>query len=373
MGSYKANFLNLYGAGVSGIAWDGFVTIIPAHAMETRFTNPSPQLSNVNASYSFPMRLPFKLSPGAVGDAAAIAADSEVGVHALDYALSINLLQLSSPLNSPQLSFFWMGHQRTVAANGTLDMSYISCGGTIQIDINLPNYGSGLTAEEQAESITYNVIEDWGWSRTAADTRAPAAFALTRAQNFPVDADAVSQLQTRTGFYTRPEPSFDIADSLLSDFNNPAATTSGYYISRIYDMVSTQEGNLGGISLVVGEASRINAAGTAVAGTVPVMALWKSRWSNFPPPMDYPASTPAVGMIFKAAVPPNFITDTSIAAYDYEGAWANVISPPLLEGLENAGFPASFLVGINNLDIGGVKTCAILGAAASDCNLWWRI
>ena len=95
------------------------------------------------------------------------------------------------------------------------------------------------------------------------------------------------------------------------------------------------------------------------------MAIWRSRYSNFIE-LAYPASTPALGMIFKAAVPPQFITDTSIAAYDYEGAWANVISPPLQEGLESAGFPASFLVGINNLDIGGVKTCAILGAASTD-------
>ena len=360
-GSYKGFFQNLHGAGVSGIAWDGFVTIIPAHAMETRFTNPTAQLNTTNASYSFPMRLPFKLSPGAVGDAAAIAADSEVGVHALDYALSINLLTTTSPLNSSNLSFFWMGHQRTVAANGTLDMPYIACGGTTFVTINLPDYGP----PGQAESITYDVIEDWGWSRTTADTVAPAAFPLTIPQNFPLPLDSgVSQLQTRTAFYTRDQTG-DVADTLLSNFNNPAATTSGYYISRIYDMVSTQEGNLGGLSLVVGEASRINAAGTAVAGTVPVMALWRSRYSNFIE-LAYPASTPALGMIFKAAVPPQFITDTSIAAYDYEGAWANVISPPLLEGLESAGFPASFLVGINNLDIGGVKTCAILGAAASD-------
>lgn len=356
-GSYKGFFQNLHGAGVSGIAWDGFVTIIPAHAMETRFTNPTAQLNTTNASYSWPMRLPYKLSPGAVGDAAAIAADSEVGVHALDYALGM----VSSPLNAPDLSFFWMGHQRTVAANGTLDMPYIACGGTTFVTINLPDYGP----PGQAESITYDVIEDWGWSRTTADTVAPAASPLTIPQNFPFPGDfGVSQLQTRTSFYGR-SPTDDVADTLLSNFNNPAATTSGYYISRIYDMVSTQEGNLGGLSLVVGEASRINAAGTAVAGTVPVMALWKSRYSNFIM-YDYPASTPALGMIFKAAVPPQFITDTSIAAYDYEGAWANVISPPLLEGLESAGFPASFLVGINNLDIGGVKTCAILGAASTD-------
>ena len=360
-GSYKGYFQDLYGAGVSGIAWDGFVTIIPAHAMETRFTNPTAQLSNVNASYSWPMRLPYKLSPGAVGDAAAIAADSEVGVHALDYALGINLFTSASPLNAPNLSFFWMGHQRTVAANGTLDMPYIACGGTIQIDINLPNYGS----PGRAESIFYDVIEDWGWSRTQADTQAPAGFPLTNGQNFPRPIEgAVSQLQTRTSFYGRSD-TLNVADTLLSNFNNPAATTSGYYISRIYDMVSTEEGTAGGFSLVVCESSRINAAGTAVAGTVPVMALWRSRYSNFVE-LDYPASTPTLGMIFKAAVPPQFITDTSIAAYDYEGAWANVISPPLLEDLENAGFPASFLVGINNLDIGGVKTCAILGAASSD-------
>ena len=379
-GSYKGNFEALHGSGtiidpyVAGLAWDGFVTIIPAHAMETRFTNPTAQFTPANASYSFPMRLPFKLSPGAVGDAAAIAADSEVGVHALDYALGTNLgpalqpnpyageggqpAQLSQdPLNFPVVSFFWMGHQRTVAANGTLDMSYIGCGGTISVEINSPTYG----ATGNPESITYDVTEDWGWSRTPAATRLPTAFPLNLVQNFP-RPDAVSQLQTRTAFYGQ-SPTDDVADTLLSNFNNPAATTSGYYLSRIYDMVSTKDLDMG-YCLVVGEASRINAAGTAVAGTVPFMALWKSRWVQALPELAYPASTPALGMIFKAAVPPQFITDTSIAAYDYEGAWANVISPPLLNGIDTGTFPVSFLVGINNLDIGGVKTCAILGAAA---------
>ena len=385
-GSYRAFFQDLYGVNVPGVAWDGFVTLIPAHAMESRFTENddgsrgTPHFNFTNSSYSFPMRLPYKLPPGAVADAAAIAADSEVGVHTLDYALGLKEFASQAnptnpgqtlpidPSNASRLDFFWMGHQRTVAANGTLDMPYIACGGTYQVEIGLPTYGI-TTPDAALETIGYQIIEDWGWSRTEAATKNGPGGGLTFFNNFPPPGDphGVSQLQTRTSQYVETADD-DVASTLLSAFNNPVGTTSGYYLSRIYDMYSYKSLAGEGVCLVVGEASRINAAGTAVDGTVPHTSLWRSGWSEFLP-LDYPASTPADGMIFKSAVPPNFITDTSIAAYDYEGAWANVISPAITEDYQDpleGAFPLSFLVGINNLDIGGVKTCAILGAAADN-------
>ena len=154
---------------------------------------------------------------------------------------------------------------------------------------------------------------------------------------------------------------------MLRNLALPAVTTSGYYVSRIYDSSAYNTSiNSDGISLICGEASRINAAGTAVAGTVPFVGLFKSVFSSIVE-LNYDNSTPTPRATLKIAVPPNFIPDTSLAAYDYEGAWANVIAPSLSQqvseealNLPNAVRP-TFLVGINNLDIGGVKNLCYFG------------
>ena len=141
-GSYRASFIDLRNDGNNVTAWDGFVTMLPAHALYSRFPENfsggqenfnDPNIFNPgNVFYSIPCRLPFALNPGPIADNAAIAADSEVGVHTLDYALGVGIAAASAPIpsfpgrvvsidpsTSACLNFNWMGHQRTVAANGT--------------------------------------------------------------------------------------------------------------------------------------------------------------------------------------------------------------------------------------------------------------
>ena len=396
-GSYKGAFNDLRGDGLSVVAWDGFVTCIPAHALFSRFPENFPGTAfddfdfndpNIfgvfNAFYSIPMRLPWKLNPGAIADNAAIAADSEVGVHTLDYALGVSDAKAAAPIpgfpgrqitdspqTAPNLSFVWMGHQRTVAANGTLDMDYIGCGGYINVQVILPTYASpDGTTLDSPEALDFIVEEDWGWSRNTAAC-INGAIPLTNTQAFP-KPESISILQDRTANWER-NGTLNIADSLLRNLALPAVTTSGYYVSRIYDSSAYNTSiNSDGISLICGEASRINAAGTAVAGTVPFVGLFKSVFSSIVE-LNYDNSTPTPRATLKIAVPPNFIPDTSLAAYDYEGAWANVIAPSLSQqvseealNLPNAVRP-TFLVGINNLDIGGVKTCAILAGETELC------
>ena len=404
-GSYRAFFMGLYGDPAipanNGIAWDGFVMLIPAHAMFSRFPENFPGgvvgvdpaenefdfnnpniFNSTNSVYAFPMRLPYKLPPGVVGDAVAIAADSEVGVHCLDYALGTDRLNTApaplpsfpnrrvaiDPRNEPCLNFTWMGHQRTYAGNGTLDMDYIGCGGIIEATVELPAYGSAANPVGSQETVSYFVAEDFGWNRDEAACRNGPFGPLGSVTNFPAP-ERISILQDRTAYFSRDSTTTDIATVLLSGFAQPAATTSGYYLSRIYDIAS-YVGFAGlngdaGLALVVGEASRINAAGTAVAGTVPFSATWKPATSTFTE-LAYLNSTPRDRMSFKVGVPPLWVTDNSIAAIDFDGAWANTISPSLGRSLIDPGpdaFPTSFLVGINNLEIGGVKTCAVYGAA----------
>ena len=89
--------------------------------------------------------------------------------------------------------------------------------------------------------------------------------------------------------------------------------------------------------------------------------------------LNFDGSTPTPRATLKIAVPPNFVTDDSIAAYDYEGAWANVIAPSLSQQTSEEAQRiidsvfSTFLVGINNLDIGGDKTCAILAGETELC------
>ena len=398
-GSYRATFLDLRNDGNNVVAWDGFVTMLPAHALYSRFSENfvggqenfnDPNIFNEsNVFYSIPCRLPFALNPGPIADNAAIAADSEVGVHTLDYALGVGVAARSAPIpsnparfvsddpsTSACLNFTWMGHQRTVAANGTLDMDYVGCGGTYTVNVILPTYASegGPSTPENLDIVN---TERWGWGLTQALCRNAGGLpALALPDAYP-KVVGISKLEERTaaylpqGFGIGGINTDDIADCLLSNFATPAATTSGYYVSRIYDSYSYQGQDFAnsGLTLICGEASRINAAGTAVAGTVPFAGVFASAFSTTVE-YDYPASTPSDRAVLKIAVPPNFVTDTSIAAYDYEGAWANVISPSLSrvliqESLFN-GIPPGFLIGINNLDIGGVKTCAILGSVTQD-------
>ena len=398
-GSYRASFIDLRNDGNNVTAWDGFVTMIPAHALYSRFPENfvggqenfnDPNVFNpFNVFYSIPCRLPYALNPGAIADNAAIAADSEVGVHTLDYALGVGVAAQGAPIpgfptrqisqdpsTSACLNFNWMGHQRTVAANGTLDMDYVGCGGHYEVNVILPTYSSeeGPTTPENLDIFN---AERWGWNLTEALCKNAGGFPpLSNAAAFP-KAEYISKLEERTAAYLPPGfgiggiDTLDIADCLLSDYATPAGT-SGYYVSRIYDSYSYQGSDFAntGLTLICGEASRINAAGTAVAGTVPFAGLFASSMSRTVE-LDYPASTPKDRATLKIAVPPNFITDTSIAAYDYEGAWANVISPSLsralvIEAQLRDSIPPGFLIGINNLDIGGVKTCAILGSVTDD-------
>ena len=402
-GSYRASFIDLRNDGNNVIAWDGFVTMIPAHALFSRFPenfvggqenfNDPNVFNGGNVFYSVPCRLPYALTPGPIADNAAIAADSEVGVHTLDYALGVGVTGAQAPIpgfptrvisldpsTSPCLNFNWMGHQRTVAANGTLDMDYVACGGNYIVEVILPIYaGPENPLGSTRENLAITNLERWGWGLTEALCKnAGGQPALTNPLTFP-RPEGISKLEERTAAYLQPFEAIgggftdDIADCLLSDYATPAVTTSGYYVSRIYDSYSYQGQNYAntGLTLICGEASRINAAGTAVAGTVPFAGVFASTFSSSPE-LDYPGSTPKDRATLKIAVPPNFVTDTSIAAYDYEGAWANVLSPSLSRAsVEQAQFlpdsiPPGFLIGINNLDIGGVKTCAILASVTDD-------
>ena len=95
-GSYKAFFKDLYGAGNDGYAWDGFLMPMRGYSNNTaagtlfewvKNTGEFVGVSNDREIAGFgilPMRFPLNIQPSAIGDAAATAADSSVGLQAID-------------------------------------------------------------------------------------------------------------------------------------------------------------------------------------------------------------------------------------------------------------------------------------------------
>ena len=98
VGSYKAYFRDLYGAGSHGYAWDGFIMLLRGYSYNLAgFTTTAPFLYNATTKaylglnlelgltgWGFmPMRMPIDIKPGADATAApTVSADSSVGLQA---------------------------------------------------------------------------------------------------------------------------------------------------------------------------------------------------------------------------------------------------------------------------------------------------
>jgi len=97
-GSYRAEFQDLYGLGNHGIAWDGFVMIIPAWNIHARFAAGIPlssQWTPENGYYIYPCRMPFTLAPAAA-DAVAVNNDSTPGVYSVAGLMGSNVTNVDT-------------------------------------------------------------------------------------------------------------------------------------------------------------------------------------------------------------------------------------------------------------------------------------
>ena len=90
VGSYKGYFVDLFGSGSNGYAWDGFIMVFRGYSLNDPqnpllVNDPNTNLKIGGTGFGFlPMRMPFEVNPGASGSATAIAADSAVGLHSLE-------------------------------------------------------------------------------------------------------------------------------------------------------------------------------------------------------------------------------------------------------------------------------------------------
>ena len=93
VGSYKAYCIGLDGGNFDGYAWDGFIMAFRGYSLnESSGGGPIfNENGTFNAGFGFlPMRMMFEVNPGASGSAAAIAADSAVGLHSIEVFKNID-------------------------------------------------------------------------------------------------------------------------------------------------------------------------------------------------------------------------------------------------------------------------------------------
>ena len=134
VGSYKAFFLDLYGSGDDDYAWDGFILYLRGYNMSAPGEPPANGIGqgvwNADNALFIPMRMPYETDPGVIGDAAAIAADSSVGLHAVDIYKDYADVTIGAALGDENIRIVTCGFSRinpATYASAKTGMDYVGC------------------------------------------------------------------------------------------------------------------------------------------------------------------------------------------------------------------------------------------------------
>ena len=344
-GSYRAQFLDIYGVGNHGIAWDGFVMMIPAWNIHARWTSPpigNDQWDVSNGYYIMPCRFPMTLQPGAA-DSVTINNDSTPGVYSAHPLLGSNIADAQKEAAG---SFYYVGHQRTYTGNGTLTgQDYAGAGGVVQVPFNIPTPLSA--APHQLHD--FDMHEQFGYGLTPAT--AGAGMPAGPGPWVPKAAYALEDYSV-----TFQVPTGVIANDLLSGRD--------YYISRIYDLSPlaglTDTAEDGG-AMICGEVVKDDGAGTVDYSTV-MTGVWFPQCC----PDAITGYPPGNYGVLKTGTDENFGLEDNLptGAYDLQGAYASAISPGLqkeaLDSIENF-----FTVGVDNVTHGGNPFCELYAGSVS--------
>lgn len=126
VGSYKAYFRDLYGAGNHNYAWDGFIMSLRGYTYNLSMTAPftydasTGAYTGLNPELGFsgwgfmPMRMPIDITPGLLADAGAVADDSSVGLQSIDIAKGIEGIEIGQRVaeDSANIKIITVGFQR---------------------------------------------------------------------------------------------------------------------------------------------------------------------------------------------------------------------------------------------------------------------
>jgi len=408
-GSYRAYFQDLYAAGTGGIAWDGFICIMRAYnaikgGQFNQYNPPPPGEFEpigpfdipTRAVYMIPMRLPYQLPPGVVADAATIAADSEPGVYGVNIATGLGSLygsELASvdPVNpanqeyvvndsrrTPKIGIGVVGTQKTYTGNGTpAGISYVGWGNIFNIDYNPASYEQGALDPQMQGSPTALIwAESWGWKKDSFYNNGGVGVAnLT--QFVPLD-DGIINMESNTTRWVDPASIADAdqANALLYNGGD------GHIITKVYDLKWTAntfnfnntQGT--GIGTMCGQVAEF--AGGVLQNFQPFFGGWKSVWTGDLPSYSYakygstfggyangrPCNL-KIGVASRSGNNGDFVESNDVTINLSSGAFANTITQALPDNTVDT-YLNTFLVGINNAVIGGVKQCVVYAANSPD-------
>tara|TARA_B100000029_G_scaffold514515_1_gene617658 strand:+ start:597 stop:3485 length:2889 start_codon:yes stop_codon:yes gene_type:complete len=395
-GSYRSYFENLYGFGSGGIAWDGFVLIMPAYYLKTRGSSADeddgyPVAVTENSSLVVPMRLPYQNAPAAA-DAASVNNDSAPGVYACTAALGLKAYAAKTIPNqagsvaedsntSPVVQIAVGGTQLTYTGNGSpTGCSYTAFGNifTFQAPSYEQNPDFLMVGDYTPENYSLGPAyyqEAFGWNVSGnyanAGVGVPALIDFVPRICYDLEEYCTQWVDPAS------VPAGDMTNAAL--WNSGSA--SGYLLEKIYDMSWVGEivlsfgfgGNSSGTGLLCGQAARLDGAG-GIQYRCPFYANWMPYGAaagngglGGTPSMvyvTYPASgglssgiPQRISANIKCAIDTNILQVglTGGATYNLQNAFANCIGFGLQKGGAEAKLNSS-LVGISNIPmtIGGV-------------------
>jgi hypothetical protein len=357
VGSYKAYFVDLFGSGSNGYAWDGFIMVFRGYSLNNPqnpllINDPNTNLKVGGAGFGFlPMRMPFEVNPGASGSATAIAADSAVGLHSLEVYKNFDDVLVSG--GDKDIRIITCGFQRiNPSVEGVpTGMDYV---GNLYMGTLLPYNDTAILGDEEIRVADYdynneNILQlTWKASQTghADNTFSQGRFGVLRDLDqeisantlittfiYDVEAWKTGQKPDGTGgtsptgndtrgisFNYFPRRFFDVSCFSNTEYATGKTEESPFYIVGDMALDTNDDGSIDdNCPVMIGCALPFGLYQQIVEGTAPY---------DYAPFMN---AAPAIAT--SLATDPAWLKEDTAVSYDFSDAWACSILIPY----ENTG------------------------------------
>ena len=379
VGSYKAYIRDLFGSGSHGYAWDGFIIVMRGYSINGTNTDDNimpPAGAPVNPTNfgMLPMRMPLEVDCGSVGDAAAIAADTSVGLHGIDIYKSKADIEVTQ--NDINIRIITCGFQRIDASveGAPTGADYV---GNVYLGKLLLN--SGVVAQTANNNIiTYNydrlAIIQLTWKATQAghmdNTLPTAQFGVGRDLDQAIALDILVSgglNYTFSGWALGEKPDGTNPSGIVPPTGiDIRAISFNYYPRRFLDVtcfsqIQDPSSTIASPFYLAGDCSiDTNNDGSIddtcawmIGGALPFPATYDDMRTGVSP-FDYQApyliSHPSVAT--SLAADKAWFLEGSPASYDLSGAVAALVAVPY-EMIGNVANPPIIFIGVNDVTHGG--------------------
>ena len=355
IGSYKAQFDNLFGAGIPGYAWDGFLMITRAYNL-VNFAEAGPMFEPPELQVIVvPMRMPMEVNPGPVGSAAAIAADDTPGLYGIDVNKTLQNERMGPTyLSQPQVQDVVVcGCSRfnPTVEGGYTDLDYIANIYQLRTaSIDIGDTAISLIDWTKSFQFTWRANVAGHIDNTPAAERPSLVFDIDEwlgdnrwrgsvADGGDAEAAGRSLFGGLDGPSYVPRKLFDIATM---------AQTPPYLGTGGADPTSP-----GGVMLV-GECAQ-GTLGGAVTYTAPLLIYGAINTS-----LSVAPSPQIDGPYISGMTDHNIMLEDTAVAYNLQGAWFSLITP----GYDNVSSSAevNILIAAENVTHSGSQYAEIYGS-----------